>query len=71
MAYLTLNPKTKKEAKELLKKHGSLQVFQPGGIFPLDTSRGEVSLEGPHFPEPHRWYGIGILDENNNVVKIT
>lgn len=29
--------------------------YQPGGIFPT-TPNGTVYLEGPHYPQPHRWY---------------
>ena len=36
-----------------------IRVFQPGlGEVPVD---GVVYLEGPHFPEPHRWYARGVM----------
>ena len=60
------NFKTKKALKEQLKKnadpaeyHKCIEVFAPGlGTVPKD---GTVYLEGPHYPEPHRWYAEGIL----------
>ena len=55
MAYTVTNFRTKKALREAL-THSDVDVFQPGGIFPLDTSRGRVAVEGPHYPEPHRWY---------------
>ena len=67
MSYLYGNPKTKKAAKELLKEKGKLDYFEPG-IGDRVTS-GTVYLEGPHFPEPHRWYAQGKV-EGGQVVEI-
>lgn len=33
-------------------------------------SSGRVTLEGPHYPEPHCWYATAIL-ENGEVVKVS
>lgn len=60
MAYVDGNPKTKKALKQLLEE-GEVTIFQPGGWFPLspDVVKGELGytvVEGPHNPEPHRWY---------------
>ena len=36
-----------------------VRVFQPGlGTVPLDSV---VYLEGPWYPEPHRWYAQGVM----------
>ena len=36
-----------------------IYVFQPGlGTVPED---GAIALEGPHYPEPHRWYATGTM----------
>lgn len=53
--YVNPNIKTKKELKQALKDGTPISVFQPGpfGGFIRD---GEHSVEGPHYPEPHRWY---------------
>jgi hypothetical protein len=53
--YTDINFKTKKSLKEAFAAGRELTVYQPGGRFPSQTD-GAVSLEGPHFPEPHRWY---------------
>jgi len=59
MTYVSPNFKTKKELKEAIKNGDPIRVFNPGiGSIP-DT--GDVYLEGPHFPEPHRWYGVGHI----------
>src|SRR5688572_15999683 len=45
-----------------------VEVFQPGlGTVPQN---GTISLEGPHFPEPHRWYGTGHM-KDGKLVKVT
>jgi len=59
--YTDRNFKTKKAIKEAIKSGDKITVFQPGpfgGNEPLD---GNVTLEGPHYPEPHRWYAQGVL----------
>jgi hypothetical protein len=55
MAYTVTNFKTKKALREALEVEDQ-GVYQPGGIFPLDTSRGRVAVEGPHYPAAHSWY---------------
>lgn len=62
--YITSNPRTKKAAKEALTAalaagEPGLAVFQPGP-FP-GRENGSCAIEGPHYPEPHRWYGSGTL----------
>jgi|TARA_Y100000310_G_scaffold276791_1_gene294186 hypothetical protein len=44
------------------KRCPAVTVFQPGGFFPAKTD-GRVSLEGPHYPEPHRWYAQATLKD--------
>ena len=41
--------------REAFKAGEKIEVFQSGGFFPGKTD-GKVTLEGPHYPEPHRWY---------------
>lgn len=54
MAYTSKNYRTKKDLIADHKAGVRIKCFQPGGIFPLAT--GANTLEGPHFPEPHKWY---------------
>jgi len=42
-----------------------VNVYQPGlGTVPRD---GEIDLEGPHYPEPHRWYATGVMKDGRLV----
>lgn len=68
MAYVNPNFKTKKALKEALAAGQEVLVFQPG--LGQDPHTGQVSLEGPHYPEAHRWYGTGTMS-NGRLVKIT
>lgn len=54
MAYVDPNFKTKKDLIQAVKQGKAVYVFQPGmGQVEVD---GVNSVEGPHFPEPHRWW---------------
>jgi len=67
MAYVRPNFKSKKELKDAVAAGKTVTVFQPGlGSVPLN---GEIDVEGPHFPQPHRWYGYVTL-EAGRVVKV-
>jgi hypothetical protein len=55
MAYTRTNFRTKKALKEAFLSGEEIEVFQPGPFGP-DVKDGKVVLEGPHYPEPHRWY---------------
>lgn len=52
--YVSPNFKSKKELKQAVKEGRKVSVFSPGP-FPA-KSNGREFVEGPHFPEPHRWY---------------
>lgn len=65
MAYVSPNFKTKKALKEALERGAPIEVFQPGlGSVPRD---GKIYLEGPHFPEPHKWYAEGTMKDGRLV----
>ena len=54
MSYCERNFKTKKALKEAVAAGDKIGIFQPGlGIAPRD---GSATLEGPHYPQPHKWY---------------
>jgi hypothetical protein len=52
--YATTNPKTKKALKEAVASGKSIRIFSPGP-FPAPEN-GSATVEGPHYPQPHRWY---------------
>lgn len=65
MAYVSGNPKTKKELKERIATGKNVEVYCPGiGQVPLN---GRVSLEGPHYPLPHKWYAEGTMKDGRLV----
>lgn len=65
MAYVSPNHKTKKALKEALAEGKPVHVYQPGlGTVP---ENGMIALEGPHYPEPHRWYAGGAMQDGRLV----
>ncbi len=66
--YTRRNFKTKKELREAVKAGEQIEVFQPGGMFPA-PKHGQIGLEGPHYPEPHKWYASAEI-KDSMIVKI-
>ncbi len=62
MAYTERNFKTKKALKEALAVGDEVRVFQPGPFGP-NVADGDVALEGPHYPEAHRWYAGAVVKD--------
>jgi ribosomal protein S12 len=63
--YVRPNFKTKKALKEALAAGKEVVVFCPGvGTVP---ENGRVTIEGPHFPEPHKWYAEGTMKDGKLV----
>lgn len=60
--YTVENFKSKKALKEAVNSDKQVETFQPGGIFPA-TRDGSIALEGPHYPEPHRWYASAVVKD--------
>lgn len=61
MAYTITNYKTKAALKRELAEGKEVRCFQPGLGPDLTFYTGQVALEGPHYPEPHRWYATAKL----------
>ena len=59
--YSTINFKTKKALKEAILAGKPIGIFQPGPFGGNEPSDGTVALEGPWYPEPHRWYAQAIV----------
>jgi hypothetical protein len=71
--YTVTNFKTKKALKDAVAAGKAVRVFQPNDFFG-NTDRiavGEhtIALEGPHYPEPHRWYASATV-RDGVVVKV-
>ena len=68
--YTVHNYRTKAELKRAVKAGAKVGVYQPGPFGGSEPSDGVISLEGPHFPEPHRWYARATL-QDGLVVKVS
>jgi hypothetical protein len=61
MAYATTNFASKKALKEAVASGQKIGVYSPG---PFDVPRnGTVTLEGPWYPKPHKWYGTATVKD--------
>lgn len=69
--YTTKNFKTKKALKDAVAAGEKVSVYQPNGDLTGSTppTNGVVTLEGPHYPEPHRWYAQATL-VNGYITKV-
>ena len=69
--YTQQNFRTKKDLKQALDSGIEVPYYQPGGMFPtpMYPEGGTVYLEGPHYPEPHRWYATAKV-KNGIVLSI-
>jgi hypothetical protein len=61
--YTHINFKTKKAIKEAIEAGKQITVFQPGPFGGNEPKDGTVFLEGPHYPEPHKWYAQGTMKD--------
>ena len=66
--YCERNFKTKKELKAAFDSGAELYCFQPGGFFP--PKFGKVVLEGPHYPQPHKWYCKAETDSKGKIIAL-
>lgn len=68
MAYTSTNFKTKKDLKAAVKAGEKIRVWSPGP-FPV-PSNGTELVEGPQYPQPHRWYAtVELVD--GYIVKVS
>jgi hypothetical protein len=61
MAYVEPNYKTKKEFKEAVKAGVTHWPYSPGpfGV----PQNGNITIEGPHYPQPHKWYADCVVKD--------
>lgn len=71
--YTHINFKTKKALKEAVASGKQVTIFQPNDMFgnpkALPNYSGIACVEGPHYPEPHRWYAV-VTVTNGVVTKV-
>ena len=65
--YTTTNFKSKKALKDAVAAGQKVTIFAPG----LGTPKrdGTEFLEGPHYPQPHKWYAQ-VEMKDGYVVKV-
>lgn len=68
MAYVYPNFKSKKEFKAAVESGQKLTTYNPSGLFPV-TQNGTDVVEGPHYPQPHRWYA-SVVVRDGVVIKV-
>jgi len=54
--YTDRNFKSKKALKEAVAAGEQVTYYQPGPFGGNEPQNGKFCVEGPHYPEPHRWY---------------
>lgn len=67
--YTVANFKTKKALKEAVQKGEQVRYFQPGPFGGNEVQNGLLAVEGPHYPEPHKWYAT-CKAENGIIVLV-
>jgi hypothetical protein len=67
--YTDINFRTKKALREAVAAGREVGVFQPGPFGGPEPYDGEVTVEGPHYPEPHKWYARVTL-RDGIIVKV-
>jgi hypothetical protein len=65
MAYTNINFKTKKELIEAV-KNGEDVFLVSQGFFPAPQN-GRVTIEGPQYPQPHKWYASATIEDGKVV----
>jgi hypothetical protein len=71
--YTNINFKSKKQLKEALTAGREISFYQPNQMFASKELEpnysGTICLEGPHYPEPHKWYATAHV-VNGKIVKV-
>lgn len=65
--YTTINFKTKKALKEAVADGQNITYYQPGPFGGNEPKDGKIFVEGPHYPEPHRWYAECVVKDGHIV----
>jgi hypothetical protein len=65
--YADINFKTKKDLKAAVAEGKKVRIYAPGLGVPKDN--GTEFVEGPWFPQPHKWYAE-VLVKDGIIVKV-
>jgi len=67
--YVDPNFKTKKAFREAVRNGEYVKIYD-NSIFHIGVpTDGKVTVEGPHYPEPHTWYALVTL-KDGKVIKV-
>ena len=67
--YTDRNFKTKKALKEAVAAGEVVTYHQPGPFGGNEPKDGTFCCEGPHYPEPHRWYAA-CTAKDGRIIKV-
>lgn len=67
--YTERNFKTKKALKEAVANGEKVAYYQPGPFGGNEPKDGTFCVEGPHYPEPHKWYAT-CTSKDGYIVKV-
>lgn len=67
--YAKVNFKSKKALKQAVSDGQRIGIYQVGPFGGNEPSNGTVFLEGPWYPEPHRWYATAEV-KDGIIVKV-
>jgi len=75
--YTNKNYRTKKQLKEDIKNGVKVGYYQPGPLGTCsiifggnETREGKITLEGPHYPEAHKWYASAVV-KDGYIIKVS
>ena len=69
MAYCYPNYKTKKKLREAVASGLRVIVRENTPFGQKDVAIGSATLEGPHYPEAHKWYA-SVKVANGQIVSV-
>jgi hypothetical protein len=67
--YTVKNYKSKKELKQDVLNGVKVTYYQPGPFGGNEPKDGSFCVEGPHYPEPHKWYASCVA-KDGYIVKV-
>lgn len=62
MSYVNPNYKSKKDFLAAVKAGKEHYTYNPSGMFETKRDGSDV-VEGPHYPQPHRWYASVVVKD--------
>jgi hypothetical protein len=72
--YTSENYRTKTELKNAVKRGDTVTVWQPNDMFGNPKASpnytGTATVEGPHYPQPHKWYATVYITDGK-VTKVS